>query len=466
MKVGGQILWNVTHLFATRHRSVICWEDVLWKTFWATTQRTYYSIWFIGWVSPYNCEGSVKNPSIWKESFTLIVPRIHSLRGENLEGWRTDRKPWGVGDDGRIGNLLEKTQCERGDISRRKMKIFPIADGRIKPQEEIRNWEHTLGHGLNQFKERITFFYGELEGSLLQLHDPLPDAVEASMSGSFLYRHHVEPRVKLYSPREESFNIPLKYIRIWMSISEHWWLSRVVWSLDRFHTIHSTRWKSSWWIYLAPGEIDEETIHIQARSSVARTLEIKGKGRQAEGKAKMVWVGISSTPRIRNSRKPSRTHVRSWKRQLLLLCPEKLCRIARVADLTKIKQILRVFWKMRNLQQCTCEIRYRKIMKTTLQEKVRIHYSTTIRYTSLFLCLKLWEFRQRKQRWTRNGKNWRKFRRGTWRKSKVKRWSIKRGRRALQFILHHWWTFVIWKMFIWRQSTRNTKAELCSVVIL
>ena len=33
-----------------------------------------------------------------------------------------------------------------------------------------------------------------------------------SMSGSFMYRHHVEPRVKLYSPREESLPVPLKYI--------------------------------------------------------------------------------------------------------------------------------------------------------------------------------------------------------------------------------------------------------------
>ena len=32
------------------------------------------------------------------------------------------------------------------------------------------------------------------------------------MSGSFIYRHHVEPRVKLYSPREESFPIPLNFI--------------------------------------------------------------------------------------------------------------------------------------------------------------------------------------------------------------------------------------------------------------
>ena len=47
--------------------------------------------------------------------------------------------------------------------------------------------------------------------------DSLPDAGEAindfwSMSGIFIYRHHVEPRVKLYVLRKESFPIPLKYI--------------------------------------------------------------------------------------------------------------------------------------------------------------------------------------------------------------------------------------------------------------
>ena len=49
--------------------------------------------------------------------------------------------------------------------------------------------------------------------------DSHPDAGEAiidfwSMSGNFIYRHHVEPRVKFYSPRKESFPIPLKYIDV------------------------------------------------------------------------------------------------------------------------------------------------------------------------------------------------------------------------------------------------------------
>ena len=60
---------------------------------------------------------------------------------------------------------------------------------------------------------------GESEGSLPPPQDSFPDAGEArndfwSMSGNFKNRHHVEPRVKLYSPREESFPIPLKYIDV------------------------------------------------------------------------------------------------------------------------------------------------------------------------------------------------------------------------------------------------------------
>ena len=56
---------------------------------------------------------------------------------------------------------------------------------------------------------------------------------------------------------------------------------------------------------------------------------------------------------------------------------------------TKLRQNLRVFWKLMNPQGCAWEIRYRIIMKTTLQEKVKIHYSTINWFTNLFQCLKL-----------------------------------------------------------------------------
>ena len=97
---------------------------------------------------------------------------------------------------------------------------FPIADGRIKtPGEDQELRTSTLIRPRPNRGEGHVDFLVESEGSLPQPHDSFPDAGEAIndfwfMSGSFIYRHHVEPRVALYSPREESFPIPLKYIDV------------------------------------------------------------------------------------------------------------------------------------------------------------------------------------------------------------------------------------------------------------
>ena len=98
--------------------------------------------------------------------------------------------------------------------------IFPIADGRIKPvggDQDLRTSTLTRQRPIQG--ESHLDFLGESEGSPPPPQDSYPDAGEArndfwSMSGNFIYRHHVEPRVKLYSPGEESFPIPLKYIDV------------------------------------------------------------------------------------------------------------------------------------------------------------------------------------------------------------------------------------------------------------
>ena len=98
--------------------------------------------------------------------------------------------------------------------------IFPIADGRIETlggDQDLRT-STLIRHRPIQAESNIDF-HGESEGSFPQPHDSLPVAGEAindfwSMSGNFIYHQHVEPRVKLYSPREESFPIPLKYIDV------------------------------------------------------------------------------------------------------------------------------------------------------------------------------------------------------------------------------------------------------------
>ena len=80
--------------------------------------------------------------------------------------------------------------------------IFPIADGRIKfvgGDQELRTSTLTRDHPIRGEGQRD--FLGKPEGSLPPPHDSFPDAGEAindfwSMSGNFIYRHHVEPRAE------------------------------------------------------------------------------------------------------------------------------------------------------------------------------------------------------------------------------------------------------------------------------
>ena len=99
--------------------------------------------------------------------------------------------------------------------------IFPIADGRLKTpggDQELRT--STLIRP-RPSRGGVTWTFLENQMGLfhnLTTHFRMPVKRQLndfwSMSGSFMYRHHVEPRVKLYSPREESFPIPLKYIDV------------------------------------------------------------------------------------------------------------------------------------------------------------------------------------------------------------------------------------------------------------
>ena len=86
MKVGGQILWNVTpvcetsqiyHLMGRPHK-----KDAL--EYLLQDQLSPFGS--VVEYNPITAKGSAKNPSIWKESLTWIVPRIRSVRGGNLEG--------------------------------------------------------------------------------------------------------------------------------------------------------------------------------------------------------------------------------------------------------------------------------------------------------------------------------------------------------------------------------------------
>ena len=109
---------------------------------------------------------------------------------------------------------------------------------------------------------------GESDRSSSSLfRDASPDDGEArndfwSISGIYIYRHLVEPRVKLYVPREESFPIPLPCNKnelgcdVWTPHRrslEYRRKPRLFRFVDRIHTIHHIGRKTSRWIHVVQG---------------------------------------------------------------------------------------------------------------------------------------------------------------------------------------------------------------------
>ena len=101
--------------------------------------------------------------------------------------------------------------------------VFTVADGTVKIfGRERRLRTSTLTRERPERGEEQEFFQGKSD----ELHSPTPlqedstlDDEEAendfwTFTGEFIYRHHVEPRVELYMPTEESFPSPLKYIDV------------------------------------------------------------------------------------------------------------------------------------------------------------------------------------------------------------------------------------------------------------
>ena len=101
--------------------------------------------------------------------------------------------------------------------------MFSVVDGVVQtPGGDRRLKPSTFIMERPDRGEEQEVFRGESDG----LCSPTPlqddstrDDAEAkndlwSITGDFIYRHHVEPNVKLYVVREESFPVPLKYIDV------------------------------------------------------------------------------------------------------------------------------------------------------------------------------------------------------------------------------------------------------------
>ena len=258
-------------------------------------------------------------------------------------------------------------------------------------------------------------FLGESEGSLPPPHDSFPDAGEAindfwSMSGNFIYRHDVEPRVKLYTAREESFPIPLKYIDV--SRTTHTNLvAKQEKRIDDYWNINGSRDLSDPWtgftkftllgrktskrIYVGPGR------RLTRKQLTSRPDHLwpaiwEKMGKNAKLKEKQKWshekLHLDNARKLRGiyfidpEDKEFKETIKNARKKLETpVAPAMPCKIMKKncgsGASNKIKTNLRVFWKLVDLQDCVRENHCRLIMKTILQEKETTHYSITIWFT-------------------------------------------------------------------------------------
>ena len=101
--------------------------------------------------------------------------------------------------------------------------MFPVEGGTDKNP-----WRRTASENMHLNPERLERGeeQGILRGKSDELHYSMPLQEDSTrddekakndfwtITGGFMYRHHVVPRVKLYVPKEETLPIQMKYIDV------------------------------------------------------------------------------------------------------------------------------------------------------------------------------------------------------------------------------------------------------------
>ena len=330
---------------------------------------------------------------------------------------------------------------------------FPIADGRIKTSgrdQELRI--STLVRPRPIQGESYIDFLGESEGSLPQPHDSLPVAGEAihdfwSMSGSFIYRHHVEPRVKLYSPREESFPIPLKYIDVTRTTHSNLDVKQEK-RIDDFWNIDGTRDLSDPWTGFTQFTLLDEKApdrymwsgrRLTRKQLTSRPDHLwpelwKSMGKNAKLKEKQKWS--EERIHLENARKlrgiyfidPEDTEfketIKNARKKLeTSVAPAMPCKIMKNCGSgasnkikTKLACILEANestrMRMGNSMPHNHEDHIAGKGENSLQ-----HYNLVHKFIPMCQAMKI---PAAKAAVDKEWKNWRNFRRGTWQKSKIR----------------------------------------------
>ena len=226
------------------------------------------------------------------------------------------------------------------------------------------------------------------------------------MSGNFIFRHHVEPRVKLYSPRETSFPIPLKYIDV--SRTTHTNLDvKQEKRIDDHWNMDGSRDLSDHWTGFIRFTLVEEKVpdgcmlsgrrltrkQLTSRPDSLRPELWEKMGNNAKLKEKQKWshekFHLDNARKLRGiyfidlEDKEFKETMKNVRKNLETpIAPSMFCKTCKktsmrrpVARLMISSLNLHVSWKPVNPQECVWKNLYRNVMRTMLQERETVHCS-------------------------------------------------------------------------------------------
>ena len=291
------------YLSAKRHRFIFWWEDALWKTFWETFLKD-QSFHLVHWLRITVSLRKTSRESINLErkfyldcSSDTLCTQVEFGRVtywlQTLRSWKrwthlkATRKDW-----------MQK----RWYFSKKKENIFFQSQmDESNFLEEIRTSEHPqLGTGTSNSRRKSSWISWRIKRvssttsrlvsgcrwSDKRLSGPCQEASFSAITSN--------PRVKFYSPREESFPIPLKNIDVSRNYSYefgcqaramHRWF---FWNIDGWRDLSDSWTGFTQFTLLEEKPPNGNMWSIQARLFMARTLDEIGKKCQAEGEAKVV----------------------------------------------------------------------------------------------------------------------------------------------------------------------------------
>ena len=201
---------------------------------------------------------SQESINLERKSYLDCSSDTHCTQGE-LEGWRTGCTHWGVGDDGRIGNLLKKTQCARGVLKKRRIYFSDRRWTNQTPWRRSGTENVHLDTAATNSKRKSPWFSWRITRiscttsrlfsgcrwsdkwflvHVRKLHVP---PSRWTWSQTLLSEKRIIPYsteihwcIENYS---YEFGCQARETHRWLL--EYRWIKRLVWSMDRFHSVYS-----------------------------------------------------------------------------------------------------------------------------------------------------------------------------------------------------------------------------------